>query len=99
VGNLGDSRAVLGRKHAGAVAAVALTSDHKPDRPDERRRVLAAGGQVGSRQLVVGHSAKGPVTMPLGPARVWYTTRGDTMGLAMSRSFGVSGRQAVENVT
>ena len=65
-----------------------LTSDHKPDRPDERRRVLAAGGQVGSRQLVVGHNAKGPVTMPMGPARVWYTTRGETMGLAMSRSLG-----------
>mmetsp|Transcript_64018 Transcript_64018/g.128679 ORF Transcript_64018/g.128679 Transcript_64018/m.128679 type:complete len:261 (-) Transcript_64018:262-1044(-) len=88
VGNCGDSRAVLGRKHQGQIGAVSLTSDHKPDRPDERRRVLAAGGQVGSRQLVVGHNAKGPVTMPLGPARVWYSSRGETMGLAMSRSLG-----------
>jgi serine/threonine protein phosphatase PrpC len=88
VGNCGDSRAVLGRRKSGQVTAVGLTIDHKPDRPDERRRVLAAGGQVGSRQLVVGHNSKGPVTMPLGPARVWYTTRGETMGLAMSRSLG-----------
>mmetsp|Transcript_4345 Transcript_4345/g.5729 ORF Transcript_4345/g.5729 Transcript_4345/m.5729 type:complete len:526 (-) Transcript_4345:357-1934(-) len=88
VGNCGDSRAVLGRRKSGQVTAVGLTVDHKPDRPDERRRVLAAGGQVGSRQLVVGHNSKGPVTMPLGPARVWYTTRGETMGLAMSRSLG-----------
>jgi len=95
VGNCGDSRAVLGRKHQGQIGAVSLTSDHKPDRPDERRRVLAAGGQVGSRQLVVGHNAKGPVTMPLGPARVWYSSRGETMGLAMSRSLGDAiGKQA-----
>lgn len=88
IGNCGDSRAVLGRKQNGAVVAVLLTSDHKPDRPDERRRVLQAGGQVGCRQLVVGHNASGPITLPLGPARVWYQNRGETMGLAMSRSLG-----------
>lgn len=89
VGNCGDSRAVLGRKSNGSVSAFLLTSDHKPDRPDERRRVIAAGGQVGSRQLVVGHNANGPVTLPLGPPRVWYQSRGETMGLAMSRSLGM----------
>jgi len=88
VGNCGDSRAVLGRRSNGTISALQLTSDHKPDRPDERRRVMQAGGQVGSRQLVVGHNANGPVTLPLGPPRVWYQIRGETMGLAMSRSLG-----------
>ena len=38
---------------------------------------------------MVGHNAKGPVMLPMGPARVWYSTRaGETMGLAMSRSLG-----------
>ncbi|CAN6336756.1 unnamed protein product [Urochloa humidicola] len=42
VANCGDSRAVLCR---GGVA-VPLSSDHKPDRPDELQRVEAAGGRV-----------------------------------------------------
>ncbi|XP_072994927.1 probable protein phosphatase 2C 8 [Typha latifolia] len=42
VANCGDSRAVLSR---GGVA-VPLTSDHKPERPDEMQRVEAAGGRV-----------------------------------------------------
>ncbi|XP_057994492.1 protein phosphatase 2C 51-like [Hevea brasiliensis] len=53
VPNCGDSRVVMCR---GGVA-VALSSDHKPDRPDERGRVEAAGGRViywnGSRVLGV----------------------------------------------
>ncbi|KAM0922792.1 hypothetical protein ACQ4PT_005958 [Festuca glaucescens] len=42
VGNAGDSRAVLSR----AGAPVALSVDHKPDRPDELERIQAAGGRV-----------------------------------------------------
>ncbi|KAL5226722.1 hypothetical protein ABZP36_014987 [Zizania latifolia] len=42
VANCGDSRAVLSR---GGVA-IPLSSDHKPDRPDEMERVEAAGGRV-----------------------------------------------------
>ncbi|PUZ64705.1 hypothetical protein GQ55_3G164300 [Panicum hallii var. hallii] len=42
VANCGDSRAVLSR---GGVA-VPLSTDHKPDRPDELQRVEAAGGRV-----------------------------------------------------
>lgn len=42
VGNCGDSRAVLLR----AGEAVALSDDHKPDRPDEMKRVEAAGGRI-----------------------------------------------------
>lgn len=43
VSSVGDSRAVLCR--AGG-QAVPLTSDHKPDRPDELARIEAAGGRV-----------------------------------------------------
>ncbi|XP_020673676.2 protein phosphatase 2C 51-like isoform X2 [Dendrobium catenatum] len=42
VANCGDSRAVLSR---GGVA-VALSDDHKPNRPDEMKRVEAAGGRI-----------------------------------------------------
>ncbi|XP_030470156.2 probable protein phosphatase 2C 8 [Syzygium oleosum] len=53
VANCGDSRAVLSRSEV----AVPLSRDHKPDRPDEKERVEAAGGRVidwnGSRVLGV----------------------------------------------
>ncbi|CAM9572007.1 unnamed protein product [Discosporangium mesarthrocarpum] len=88
VANLGDSKCVLARVVNGQLCAVPLSNDHKPDRPDERQRILAVGGQVGSRHLVVGSSPSGPIRIPMGPSRVWYRCRGETMGLAMSRSLG-----------
>ncbi|ESQ42456.1 hypothetical protein EUTSA_v10013567mg [Eutrema salsugineum] len=42
VANCGDSRAVLCRNGK----PIALSSDHKPDRPDELDRIQAAGGRV-----------------------------------------------------
>jgi protein phosphatase 1L len=45
VGNIGDSRAVL--SHQGQ--AVALSSDHKPTRADELKRITDAGGFVTQR--------------------------------------------------
>lgn len=42
VANCGDSRAVLCRNGA----TIPLSSDHKPDRPDELLRIEAAGGRV-----------------------------------------------------
>ncbi|KAG7605731.1 putative protein phosphatase 2C 75 [Arabidopsis thaliana] len=42
VANTGDSRAVLCRNGM----AIPLSNDHKPDRPDERARIEAAGGRV-----------------------------------------------------
>ncbi|KAG6494502.1 hypothetical protein ZIOFF_049534 [Zingiber officinale] len=42
VANCGDSRAVLCR----GGAPIPLSSDHKPDRPDELSRIEAAGGRV-----------------------------------------------------
>jgi len=42
VANAGDCRAVLSR----AGKAVTLSNDHKPNRPDEKRRIERAGGTV-----------------------------------------------------
>ncbi|KAJ0987817.1 hypothetical protein J5N97_006173 [Dioscorea zingiberensis] len=42
VGNCGDSRAVLFK----GGAAIPLSTDHKPDRPDEMERIEEAGGRV-----------------------------------------------------
>ncbi|KAI3450353.1 hypothetical protein Pfo_007018 [Paulownia fortunei] len=42
IANCGDSRAVLCRNGK----AVPLSTDHKPDRPDELSRIQAAGGRV-----------------------------------------------------
>lgn len=58
VANLGDSRCVLGRVQSSkagpaGMVAVPLTRDHKPDRPDEHQRILAAGGQVRGTQTRV----------------------------------------------
>ena len=44
--NVGDSRAVLARDAGNAYHAIDLTSDHKPDRPDERKRIESSGGRV-----------------------------------------------------
>jgi serine/threonine protein phosphatase PrpC len=47
VANVGDSRAVLGRQRAdGTTIALDLSSDHKPDRPDEMARIVGCGGRV-----------------------------------------------------
>ena len=43
IANVGDSRAVLVSRRS---AAVPLSYDHKPNRPEERRRIAAAGGRV-----------------------------------------------------
>ena len=87
--NCGDSRAVLGRKASnGTFIAIPLSNDHKPDKQEERKRILNCGGHVGCRQVLVSQGPRGPVTMPVGPCRVWYQHKGDTLGLAMSRSLG-----------
>ncbi|CAN6173991.1 unnamed protein product [Urochloa humidicola] len=50
VAHCGDSRAVLcrggGVAGAAAAAPLPLSSDHKPDRPDEQERIESAGGRV-----------------------------------------------------
>lgn len=94
VSNCGDSRAVLGRRsgsgNGSSYLPIQLTNDHKPDKPEERKRILSCGGHLGCRQVMVNQGTKGAVSMPVGPTRVWYQYRGDTLGLAMSRSLGDS---------
>jgi len=47
--NVGDSRVVLGsRKNR---SCVSLTDDHKPQNPEERARIEAAGGHVASNRV------------------------------------------------
>eukprot|EP00475_Leptophrys_vorax_P038570 TRINITY_DN6826_c0_g3_i1.p1 TRINITY_DN6826_c0_g3~~TRINITY_DN6826_c0_g3_i1.p1 ORF type:complete len:437 (+),score=142.77 TRINITY_DN6826_c0_g3_i1:1584-2894(+) len=81
VGNLGDSRAVLGSKteESENLVAIELSRDHKPDLPEERQRILASGGRV--------ETLRGPPGTDCGPYRVWLA-KVDVPGLAMSRSIG-----------
>jgi serine/threonine protein phosphatase PrpC len=99
IANCGDSRCVLGRRVSptgggggGGITfcPIQLSNDHKPDNPDERKRVIAAGGHLGCRQALVNQGSRGMVSVPVGPTRVWYQYKGDTLGLAMSRSLGDS---------
>jgi serine/threonine protein phosphatase PrpC len=78
-GNAGDSRAVLASYNKGQWKAIPLSDDHKPDRPDEKKRILEHDGRV--------EAFRGMDGKPVGPARVWLK-RGDAPGLAMARSFG-----------
>jgi serine/threonine protein phosphatase PrpC len=80
VANVGDSRVILGRAAAGRdrLDAVPVSDDHKPDRPDEKARILAEGGRVHAVEYEDGEP---------GPVRVWLGKM-DIPGLAMSRSLG-----------
>ena len=46
VANAGDSRAVLAKKSGDKLVAVELSTDHKPDLPEEKSRIEKAGGFV-----------------------------------------------------
>lgn len=77
--NVGDSRAVLCRKSPYSVQALPLSTDHKPELPSERQRILLKGGRIA------------PVytdnNEPYGPARIWLPDD-DSPGLAMTRAMG-----------
>ena len=95
--NVGDSRAVLAseakNKNAfGAnrrstnetpalVLAADLSSDHKPDRADEKRRIERTG-------LGCVERARDGFFGFAGPYRVWLATSPRSGGLAVSRAFG-----------
>lgn len=77
--NIGDSRIIMGRqKSDGSYEPVEVSDDHKPDRPEEQRRIEAAGGRVFAVEYEDGID---------GPPRVWLGHI-DIPGLAMGRSLG-----------
>lgn len=77
--NVGDSRAVLGRKNSDTWESVQLSEDHKPELPSERDRILANNGRIDPC-----FNSKGE---PVGPLRVWI--KNDKVpGLAMTRALG-----------
>jgi serine/threonine protein phosphatase PrpC len=89
IANVGDSRAVLGRcdtARKGGLKAVELTSDQKPSRADEKKRILAAGGKVDQLTFPVWNAGGGVRLMRGGPERVMDAS--GFGGLAMSRSLG-----------
>ncbi|CAI9093645.1 OLC1v1029198C1 [Oldenlandia corymbosa var. corymbosa] len=75
VGNLGDSRAVLGTKSEDGIVPVQLTTDLKPGLPTEADRIRKCNGRV--------------LALKEEPHidRVWLP-HDDSPGLAMSRAFG-----------
>ena len=78
-GNVGDSRAVMGRYINGKWINIDLTKDQKPDTPEEKERILKRGGRIESYKDENGND--------FGPKRVWLKNA-DLPGLAMARSFG-----------
>lgn len=100
IANAGDSRAIMGSSkrqntngngvgNVMSYVATPLSYDHKPDRQDERKRVIAANGRVGCRQMTVpntnrvsvtnangGSSIPSMISVPVGPCRVWYNYKG-----------------------
>lgn len=76
--NIGDSRVIMGKEDAAGFTFQDITFDHKPDSPDEKERILAAGGRVFAVEYDDGID---------GPPRVWLGHM-DIPGLAMSRSLG-----------
>ena len=78
-GNVGDSRAVMGRCENGVWKNIDLTKDQKPDNPKEKERILKRGGRIESYKDENGND--------FGPKRVWLK-EADIPGLAMARSFG-----------
>lgn len=76
--NIGDSRVIIGKEVNGKVETEEFTRDHKPDLPEEKERIIAAGGRVFSVEYDDGID---------GPPRVWLGHM-DVPGLAMSRSLG-----------
>lgn len=83
VANVGDSRAVLCRASGVGKAmrlnSVRLSDDHKPNRPDEQRRIVARNG-------VVDHHGVWRVFVP--SAVSWAGRSIPRWGLAVSRAFG-----------
>lgn len=63
------------------MVAVPLSIDHKPELPEEEKRILEQGGRIDSFHDIENDNE------PLGPQRVWLPDQ-EIPGLAMSRSLG-----------
>ena len=79
--NAGDSRAILAYEDGGSLKVKELSEDQKPDRDDERRRILSCGGRVEPLMDENGEA--------IGPYRVWLPNM-MLPGLAMARSIGAA---------
>jgi serine/threonine protein phosphatase PrpC len=80
-GNVGDSRAVLGRLTSAGWEAKPLSTDHKPELASEAARIVEHGGRIDPYKDYNG--------LPLGPLRIWRADRDPPVpGLAMTRSIG-----------
>jgi serine/threonine protein phosphatase PrpC len=80
-GWVGDSRVVMGKwNEKGEIKASEVSRDHKPERADEKARILASGGEVRKLEHDV-------------PFRVFVKNR-NFPGLAMTRSIGDFGAAA-----
>lgn len=93
VANVGDSRAVLGRcntanstREGAGLVAIDLTSDQKPCRADEKKRIQEQGGRVEQGMMPVQNMYGGLSFMRVGPERVM--DKSGMGGLAMSRALG-----------
>ena len=87
VANIGDSRCIMCRQTAtGELQAIGLSIDQKPENPEEKARIIKAGGRV--------EPLPGPPGEDCGPSRVWLAEV-DVPGLAMSRSVGDEVSQSV----
>lgn len=77
--NIGDSRAVIGKRMHAAWESFELSRDHKPELLSERIRILKTNGRIAPYY--------DRNNEPIGPQRVWLE-HSHVPGLAMSRSIG-----------
>jgi len=78
--NLGDSRAAIFKYENGLYYCKNLSRDHKPNEPDENKRILFNNGRVKK-------CFDEDIKKFVGPDRVWLKNK-EEPGLAMSRSLG-----------
>ena len=77
--NLGDSRCILGKYNGEKWMSKDLSRDHRPNKEDEKKRIILNGGRVEKNKDDFGNDR--------GPLRIWMKDE-DSPGLAVSRSFG-----------
>lgn len=78
--NLGDSRAAIFKYENGLYYCKNLSRDHKPNEPDENKRILFNNGRIKK-------CFDEDIKKFVGPDRVWLKNK-EEPGLAMSRSLG-----------